>query len=336
MAAFVASPTSVRAETRRLAVLDFVNSSKDPATEWLGPAVASTLTTKLHALRSLQLLERSQLYQLLQEQKLNLTDLVDPSRAVAVGKLVGAEQAVLGEYTVFGGTVRFTARFVDVETGRIVAASQINGIIDPKNPGALWKALDHLAEATIDSLNTRVAIVKPHIEPTQEERSRLTRPPTTSLLAHEALGRGSVAFKREDFRTAATEFDRATRLDPGYMDAWLSLGEALLRSGRYRDAVPAFRRALEAIDVSIIASAAHGLGQVQQEHLAAAEYFLMAYYVAPESFTGRQALLKVAERYTALDLVTDARTAYHKLLAQPDLPAPLATSARQGLQRLKR
>lgn len=50
------------ADTRRVAVLDFINTTKDQAVEWLGPAAAATITTKLNAVHSLQLVERAQLY----------------------------------------------------------------------------------------------------------------------------------------------------------------------------------------------------------------------------------------------------------------------------------
>ena len=62
--------------------MDFVNTTKDPAMDWLGPSVAETVTTKLNAIRSLQLVERAQLYQVLAEQKLSLSDLVDPTQAL--------------------------------------------------------------------------------------------------------------------------------------------------------------------------------------------------------------------------------------------------------------
>src|SRR5438876_1066465 len=94
--------TPAAAQSRRIAVLDFANTTHDPALEWLGAAVAETITTKLHAIKSLQLVEHGQLYKVPGEQKLNLSDLVDPSQAVKMGKLLGAEQVVLGGYSAFG------------------------------------------------------------------------------------------------------------------------------------------------------------------------------------------------------------------------------------------
>ena len=250
----VAPAASAQTSPRRVAVLDFANTAKDPSAEWLGPAVAETLTTKLHAIRALHMVERAQLYKVLQEQKLNLTDLVDPSQAVRVGKLLGAEQVVLGAYVIFGGTVRFTARFVDVTTGTIVATSQVNGLLDPRNPNGLWTALDQLAQAAVDSVNTRVAIVQglpqpvpvppaQRIEPRPEEQARLARAPTASLEALEAYGRGQAAYKRHQWARAETEFQRATVLDPDYPNAWNSLGRVRNDLGKYSEALQAFERA---------------------------------------------------------------------------------------------
>jgi len=61
MLALVSCPLPASAQVRRVAVMDFINTAKDPAMEWLGPSVAETVTTKLHAIRGLQLVERAQL-----------------------------------------------------------------------------------------------------------------------------------------------------------------------------------------------------------------------------------------------------------------------------------
>lgn len=238
----LAAPAS--AQSRRVAVMDFANTAKDPALEWLGPTVAETITTKLQAIRTLQLVERAQLYKVLQEQKLNLTDLVDPSQAVKAGKLLGAEHVVLGGYASFGGMVRLTARFVDTTTGTIVATSQADGALDRTNPRALFAAIDQLAQATIDSLNTRVAAGGARIEPTPEERARVALAPTGSLEAQEAHGRGLVAYRRNQWPEAVREFERATALDPDYVSAWQSLASVLNDMSRWPEALRASEKAL--------------------------------------------------------------------------------------------
>jgi tetratricopeptide (TPR) repeat protein len=279
------------AQPRRVAILDFANATKDPAVDWLGAAAAEDVTTRLHAVRTLQLVERAQLYRLLQEQKLNLGDLVDPSHAVRLGRLLGAEQIVLGGYAVFGGSVRFNARFVDVATGAILATSQVSGVVDPKNPDALWKVFEQLAQATIDSLNTRVAIVQgtaqpttalpaQRIEPTPDERTRLAKPATRSLEAQEAFGRGLVAYRSHRWAEAAREFERATTLDARYAAAWLELGNALTSLGRWPDALRAYENARQgytaAGDERARARTLNNLGEVnrrQGRYTEALEYY---------------------------------------------------------------
>lgn len=239
-------------QTRRVVVLDFANTTKDAAVDWLGPAAAEDITTRLHALRSLKLVERAQLYRVLQEQKLSLSDLVDPAGAVKLGKLVSAEHVVIGSYTVFGGTVRMNARFVNVETGGISATSQVNGQIDPQRPNALWALFDQLSQATIDSINAGSSIVKDgatshsperKIVPTAEERARLTAPSTRSLEAQEARGRGLIAFRQNEWPGAIREFERAVSIDPSFAAAWMGLSEVLQRASRYPEAITASEKA---------------------------------------------------------------------------------------------
>ena len=247
-------PSAAPAQVRRVAVLDFANTAKDPAVEALGPAIAETLTTKLHRVRVLQVVQRHQLYKLLEDQELSQTDLVDPSQAVYVGKLLGAERVVLGTYVKIGDRIHVTARFVDTATGTVVATSRVTGTYDPRNPDGFWAALDQLARAAIDSLNTRVAIVQAQpravpvapaerIEPTPEEQARLAKTPTKSLEAQEAYGRGLVSYKRGRYTEAAREFERATAIDADYVDAWVSHGVALGNLGQSSSSVASIERA---------------------------------------------------------------------------------------------
>jgi len=86
-----------------------------------------------------------------------------------------------------------------------------------------------------------------------------------------------------------------------------------------------------------VANAAYGIAdawQVEGDHLAAVEYFLTAAYVAPQSPSGRRALLGAAWSFQALKQPEAAATVYRKLLAQTDLPPDLAARARKALQEL--
>lgn len=256
VSALLLSPLdSGAASQRRVAVLDFGNSSRDPAMEWLGPAIAETLTTKLHVVRDLQLVERLHLAKIVQEQKFSASDLVDPSQVVKIGKLLGADQVVLGAYVAYGAGIRITARFVDVATGAVIATSQADGVLDARNPQVLFATFDRLAAATLDSLNTRVAIVQgvpqvvavpreQRIEPTPEERSRLARPPTNSLAALEAFGKALVADRRYDWSEAVARYEEAVQLDPDHLPSWYGLARTRRYLGQLAAGLIAAERAL--------------------------------------------------------------------------------------------
>ena len=91
------------------------------------------------------------------------------------------------------------------------------------------------------------------------------------------------------------------------------------------------RAAAQESEPGPVADAAQGIGQSFQgegNYLAAAEFFMTAAYVAPESAAGRRALLGAGQSWPQPD---SAAVVYRKLLAQPDLPPDLAAAARQGL-----
>lgn len=95
------------------------------------------------------IMERDQLQAVLSEHHLNLTGMVDPSTAVAIGKLTGVQYLVYGnvvglstkvtgvsyDNSVYGGiankqysvTANVTMRIIDVATGRLITAAHGQG-----------------------------------------------------------------------------------------------------------------------------------------------------------------------------------------------------------------
>ena len=63
---------------RRIAVLDFRNTSQNKELSWLSQAVAETLVTKLGGVASIHVIERGQLDKVIKEQGFGLTDLFRP------------------------------------------------------------------------------------------------------------------------------------------------------------------------------------------------------------------------------------------------------------------
>lgn len=72
-----------------------------------------------------QVVERSQLQKILNEQNISYSGLVDISTAQKLGKLLGSEAALLGTITDVGNNAVIRARLVDVEKGVAMTAAEV-------------------------------------------------------------------------------------------------------------------------------------------------------------------------------------------------------------------
>lgn len=160
-------------------------------------------------------------------------------------------------------------------------------------------------------------------------------------------GRAWVALARAreqsgDRGGALDAYSRAPRDTTGpewSRQALFSHARLLLQDKRYEQARGVLDRLLKSPDTSVVLDAAQAMGEAYTgdgDHLAAAEYYLTAAYVAPDTPAGRRGLLSAARAFTALKQEDAAASAYRKLLAQADLPADVRDTARKELAALRR
>ena len=106
-----------------VAVMDFsgfMMGGGGDASVNLGKAVAAMLVTEFSGREGLQVIERSQIQDLLREQDLCFSGRVEDC-AAQVGKLLGAQYILHGQITSIVDNLRMDIRAVDVETSEIVA-----------------------------------------------------------------------------------------------------------------------------------------------------------------------------------------------------------------------
>ena len=161
--------------------------------------------------------------------------------------------------------------------------------------------------------------------------------------AQEAWGALARARDAAGDRAGAVEaYTRALKdANPANLRPEMAIGYARLLTQEKRG--PEARKLLEGLlrsdDKNIVASAATGIGEAYQgegENLAAAEYFMTAAYVAPETAAGRNGLLGAAASFVALKQNDSAAIVYNKLIAQKDVPADVLEKARKGLKDIGR
>jgi TolB-like protein/Tfp pilus assembly protein PilF len=113
----------------RMVVLPFKNITQKPEDAWLGESFSESLTMALTQVSQVQVIERSQIQAVLQEQSFTQSAFVDPKSAPELGKILGANKVLLGNFQKIGKTLIVNTRVVDVNSGQIETSlsTQVQG-----------------------------------------------------------------------------------------------------------------------------------------------------------------------------------------------------------------
>jgi TolB-like protein len=117
----------------------------------LKKGLADMLITDLSNVRMLDIVERDKLEAILKEQKLSNSKEFDQGTAAKVGKLLGAEMILTGGYFEMMGSLRIDARFIDVETGKILKSDGVDG-----QTSSFFKIQKQLTWKIINTLDTKL------------------------------------------------------------------------------------------------------------------------------------------------------------------------------------
>lgn len=104
-----------------IAILPFRERGKE--VENMGGQVADLVFAKLAVDPGLFLVDREDLDKTLAEAELNLSGIVNPAEAIAIGQLTGARLIVTGSVFQVDNTIYCVAKIIGVETSRVVGAS---------------------------------------------------------------------------------------------------------------------------------------------------------------------------------------------------------------------
>ena len=193
---------------RTLAVLDFENNSlKDKAEmEPLCKGLSDMFVTELSKVRQFQLVERANLQKILEEMSLGQSGVLEESAAQEVGKMLGAQNLVLGSFMLmFDGKLRIDARLVEVETGKTLMAEEATG-----SPNDLGKLVTRLVTRNIESMN---------VELTGEEKKALRQTDNRSFDAALLFARGLDFEEKGDLANARKCYIQALKHNPKFRRA---------------------------------------------------------------------------------------------------------------------
>ena len=110
---------------KTIAVVDFTDLQGN-VTE-LGRFLAEEFSSALAgAGKGFEVVDRTHLRVILQENKLSATGLIDPSTARQLGQITGVEALITGTITPFGDTVRVAVKVLDADSARVIGSVRGN------------------------------------------------------------------------------------------------------------------------------------------------------------------------------------------------------------------
>ena len=188
-----------------IAVFDFnAFSLTGEDAEAIGSGLATMITTELADRPEVNVVDRQQIQQLIETRQLALSGRMDESRALELGKLLGAEYIVVGNVALEPERARIDLRLLDVASGTVEKASRQQGSREN-----LLDLVTSLADDFTQGLDLPTRVAEGAVEP-----------PVEAVLAY---SRGLDYESRGMDARAAEMYRRVLELFPRHEDAAAAL-----------------------------------------------------------------------------------------------------------------
>ncbi len=188
-----------------IAVMPFQNNTYDASLNWLSMGIPETITADFSSVAGVVIIERIQLWRIMEEQALQVAGAVSDASAMEVGQLLGANLLVVGAFQKQGNTMRLTARFVEAESGSVVQTAKVTGRLND-----IFDLQDKLVNELLTGMNLSAAGTK-SFGPVHEL--------TKSIQAFQHFGQASLFHAQRNYQGAVEELRRAIDFDSGFSAA---------------------------------------------------------------------------------------------------------------------
>ena len=191
---------TVQPDANTVAVCYFQDLSPDKSLRAFQKGLAAMVITDLSKIKLLKIVERMRLQALLAEMKLGQTGIVDQNTAPRVGKLLGAENLIVGNLTL--GSINATISLTSSETGQIKGTSSVT------------VEQEKFYELPIAIVKDIAGILS--IKLTPEESKAIGIPHTTVYNAFIYYGQALDALDAGNWEAAKDLFAKAVKEDPKF------------------------------------------------------------------------------------------------------------------------
>jgi tetratricopeptide (TPR) repeat protein len=218
-----------------VAVMTFVNITREASDDWIGTGIAESVSADLQRITGLTVIGRARVYDAMRN--LGTDAHLNDSLAIDIGHRLGATWVVLGGFQRMGPQIRITANFVEVASANVRRTVKLDGRVDD-----IFALQDRIVFELTDGLN---------LELRGSEVASIERRETRSVSAYESYARGMMNLRqatRESLDRAIASFEEALRNDPDYAVAWAALGGAYGLKGNFLAVPDLLHRAIEMED----------------------------------------------------------------------------------------
>ncbi len=199
--AFLLCALSLFGQEYVIAVSDFKVESDKPDYKYLGKGISRLVASELRKSGKVTLVEREQMNAILAEQELSLSDLMDASKQVQIGKMLSATYLVVGEIIDMGGAgLLVSIRMVKVETGAVMWQDERQEKLAVYDFMGAYFAKSLLDQLSVPANRETVAKIDK-----KEEKA-----PESIIKTSEGID----AYDRQDTATAKKALDEAKSIDP--------------------------------------------------------------------------------------------------------------------------
>ena len=114
-----------QAPTYQIAVTPYANIGADKSADYIGFQIAEFLSSAMAGFPGVQVIERTQLMKILEEQELQLSGITEGEGSVSVGQILNAKQMVVGSFELSKTQLVVNGRIVDVQSGAVLSKASI-------------------------------------------------------------------------------------------------------------------------------------------------------------------------------------------------------------------
>ena len=294
-----AASTEVAVES--IAVIPFVNQSKDPNSEWISDGLTESIINNLTQLPNLKVVARSSVFRYKGREG-------DP---LAIGKELGVRAVLTGRLMQRGDSMVISAELTDIRDNKQLWGEQYE-----KQLADMLSVQREIAREITNNLRPTLSGV---------EQSRMDKQYTANPEAYQLYLKGRFYWNKRtpaDFRKAIGFFEQAIQKDPSYALAYSGLADTYALLSAYTNEPPkelmpkAKEAALKALALDDKLAEAHAsLGQIVEyydyDFVTSRKEYNRALELNPNYATGHQWL---AEHFASLGRFDEAMAAMRRAL----------------------